>query len=471
MEVPTLPTEVNTSDELQIPPIPSPASSGLTASANGRRRVISYSVITYLAMGLGLVSGPLTVRALDATGRGAVAEVTVLSMLLSTVFTLGVESAIAHDAAHFPERRRQLLGAALRLTVFVTPFVWFADLGLVLGPLGALPFRQRALAAFILGLAPLGVLANLSQAFLVAAGSLGPLAWMRTLPIWMTGAGAIVLFAANSLTVVGYLVLSAGAVIVQLLFSLKAVGLKPIAGSRLAPLLAFGFRGSLGTIIALVNISLDQAIVGPFLGIAELGYYAVAVTLAGLPLTVAFALAFRSFGDVAGGGAGEDAAGLPRARARRAAAQIRLTTVVVLIFVVGMLAVSPVAVPLLYGSGFGHHVLPPLFLLGPGILGLGVSSTAIYALVALGRPGLGTLAQIAGLIVTGLGLPVALPRWGIQGAAAVSSVAYLCVCGCSLMAVRSQGASPLLPRFGDVSGALGLVGGTIGKIRRQLKQH
>jgi Na+-driven multidrug efflux pump len=89
-----------------------------------------------------------------------------------------------------------------------------------------------------------------------------------------------------------------------------------------------------------------------------------------------------------------------------------------------MAAAAPLVLPAVYGPAFADAVLPAWILLA-GLAGGGVTGVILAWLSGTGRPGLGSAAIAAGLVVT-LTLDVALiPGWAEVGAAVASTVAYL----------------------------------------------
>lgn len=215
---------------------------------------------------------------------------------------------------------------------------------------------------------------------------------------------------------------------------------RPSAPCPLRPLLRFGARGFGGTVANMANARLDQMIIVPFVGSAQLGLYAVSVTLATFPVGVAQAIAVRSFGEIA----------RSLDRAGETARYFRLTTLVALLTCAGVGIAAPWGLPLLYGSAF-RGSLVPLFVLLPGTVALAIMNSSLSALLIFDRPGLSSLAELVGLTVTLAGLGLLLQPMGVTGAALVSSVSYACTLAVHIMFLRRLGVRGLLPRRHDVS--------------------
>ncbi|MDQ6948690.1 MAG: hypothetical protein M3256_21145, partial [Actinomycetota bacterium] len=84
--------------------------------------------------------------------------------------------------------------------------------------------------------------------------------------------------------------------------------------------------------------------------------------------------------------------------------------------------------PLLLRIAFGSLFSPAttaLRLLLPGAVAFDALGVIITKLYSEGRPGEASLAALVGVILTVVGLVAVAPRYGIEGAAAVTSVAWI----------------------------------------------
>ena len=122
-----------------------------------------------------------------------------------------------------------------------------------------------------------------------------------------------------------------------------------------------------------------------------------------------------------------------------------------------MAAAVPWLVPLLYGSEFAPSIVA-IWVLLPGVVGLGVFKVVGSDLMGRGRPGLvGAYSCIA--LVTNVATNLLLiPRYGFVGAAISATVSYcLLACMTVIQFIREAGLAAsevLLPRPGDVRRAL-----------------
>jgi stage V sporulation protein B len=184
----------------------------------------------------------------------------------------------------------------------------------------------------------------------------------------------------------------------------------------LRPALGYALPAHLGNVVQFLNYRLDQYLVVFFVGTAELGTYALAVTLGQLVWLLSNAGAQVLLPRVASE-EGLVAQGVIAARVTRVSVALGLLAAVALALCAGPL------IPLIYGASFAP-AFAPLLLLLPGIVAFGAVNVLASYVAGRGRPGLNTGVAMLGLLVT-LGFDVALiPRFGGAGAAIASSISY-----------------------------------------------
>ncbi len=178
----------------------------------------------------------------------------------------------------------------------------------------------------------------------------------------------------------------------------------------------YGTRAELNSVTLLLNGRLDFIIVTYFVGPGALGIYAVASRTAELLRLPSLAINYVLYPAYARLS--------PSAAAVQARAAIRRTWWVPVVLAVPAAAATPVVLPLAYGHSFRAAVIPTWILL-VGMAGGSVYGVLSAFLSGVGRPGLTSIAQAAGLVVT-VALDLTLiPRLGIAGAAIASTFAYL----------------------------------------------
>lgn len=189
---------------------------------------------------------------------------------------------------------------------------------------------------------------------------------------------------------------------------------------------------------------LDQVLMPLVIGASGAGLYAVAVTVATLPLALGHALAAALFRDVA---AADDAG-----RVSLTSRAVRESNVLGIVAAGALAAVTPFVIPLVFGEDFRAAV--PVTLVA--LIGAPLFVTGYVATNLLGAHGRGhamTFAQLSGLVV-GLILlvPLAVP-FGAVGAAAASVLGYAVSCTLAVRGLRIP-AADLRPRRHDARGAI-----------------
>jgi O-antigen/teichoic acid export membrane protein len=422
---------------------PSPAD----RSARHRGSIAGLTLAITLAGPLGLITGPIVARALGAAGRGEVATATVYGNLAWIVLGLGLPWAVGQRVAVEPSSVRPALGSAVRFSLLLAPVAAVAGLLLVVGPLSHLGDAAAAGTFVLVAVAPLNVFSNCQQSILVGEGALGAMSVLRAVPIVLSAVAIVAVAVAGWLGVGTYLIVTIAAGLLVNAATWWYLREPPRGLLPMQPLLSFGLRSAGGQLASFSNRFVDQALLALVVSTRQLGVYAVAATVSSVPLGFGQAIAARSFGEVAK--APEDQ------RAETATRYLRLALVVGGAAAAAIAVAVPIGLPLLFGRQFRGAVVPTLLLL-PGTATLAAGLTGVRVLNAMGRPGRATVAEIGGLAVTLPGLAVAVPLFGIRGAALVSTAAYWTRLGVMLRSLRREGVASIRPGSSDVRDAVRL---------------
>jgi len=192
--------------------------------------------------------------------------------------------------------------------------------------------------------------------------------------------------------------------------------------------LSYGWREHFGNIAMFLSYRVDMFFVAAFAGGKAVGLYSIAVMMAEAFFYLPNAVAVVLFPRLVGRGRNEGAQDAARS-ARVVAAIVGL----------GILVSIPLAAPAV-GIAFSSAFLPSIpafYWLLPGVFALSISKVlARYFTGSLGRPLLNARAQVIALAIN---LPLNLlliPRYGIAGAAAASSAAYVAHAAVTLILFR-----------------------------------
>lgn len=178
--------------------------------------------------------------------------------------------------------------------------------------------------------------------------------------------------------------------------------------------LRFGGRAMIGTLAERLQFRLDAFLVNAIVGVRATGIYSVTQGLAETLWYIPNALGTVMFSRAVD----------PSADAGRIAAVLTRTTLfVALVTAIPAFLLGPYFVRLVYGARFADAGVA-LRLILPGVVAYSVVAILSRYIVGRGRPGTGTLVLLAGLAVNVAANLALIPRFGINGAAAASSISY-----------------------------------------------
>lgn len=183
----------------------------------------------------------------------------------------------------------------------------------------------------------------------------------------------------------------------------------------LRQLLAYGRRVQVGTLFQQANARLDVLVLQGFRPLSEVGYYVVAQQIAELVITIGSSFQTSVLPLVARQEGAE--------RERTSAASVRHYLILAGAAVVVNAGAGSLIILVAFGSAF-QAALPPMLVLLPGVLMLGLGTVISGDLRGRGRPGLSSvLTGMAAAATVGLDL-LLIPPLGAMGAALASVVAY-----------------------------------------------
>lgn len=202
----------------------------------------------------------------------------------------------------------------------------------------------------------------------------------------------------------------------------------------------YGVRVQIGSVFQFANGRLDVLIMQFFRPLSQVGYYAIAETVAELLINVAGAFQISVMPLISHyESGGEEQAGRAEATS---AESLRHYGILAAVAAVGLAVVGPVIIYFAFGPQFEKAIGPMLILL-PGVWFLGIAVVIQGDLSGRGRPGLSSiLAGIAAGVTVVLDL-VLIPPLGVYGGALASDVAYTTYGIGSLIALSSVTGIPV----------------------------
>ncbi len=384
---------------------------------------VSFATTAYI-QALNIATGLIAARLLLPEGRGELAALMLWPGLIAELGNLGLSDALLYRLSAARTAPHVVFGTAILLT---------AALCAVLIPIGLaiLPFAMSTLDAEIMAAAHWYMILFLPAYFAslfvanMFQGKLDLIAWnfVRAIVPSFYLIGIIVLtlaiapeapeFAGANLVAM----LVSAAVGVVLLIQRGWIGLRPDRSEAKA-MLVYGAKSHLSEILHSLRSKLDQAVVAKLMAAADLGFYAVSLTVANGPLILVQTVANVAFPKIS---AQPDHAG----KIAVFGSYLRLCLVLVLTVDLALFLTNWFLIPLLFGTAFADSVLTANLLL-IGLVPFAAKVMCAAALKAWDRALTIPRAEIWGLAVIALALFLLVPRYGLVGAA-VANVIAQCV--------------------------------------------
>jgi O-antigen/teichoic acid export membrane protein len=408
-------------------------------------RTMVLTALTALALpASAVVTAPILARVLEPDGRGELAAVLAPLALGPLIFSFGLPEAITYYVA---SKKVAVLSAA-RVGVIMGACGGLVALIVLVATSPLLLDRHEDVQTLFVVLAlTLPVVLGLTMLRYVAQGydRFDLVRRERWFSVVSRVALIGVLALAGHLTVTSaaWATHGTGMLALLLLFPILRAGgrrREPRADPR--ALARFGARTWIGTLSGVLVLRLDQALLVPLAGARELGYYAVAVSLAEIPLGGLYAIRDVSF-----------TASADRRDPEFVARVARMVTLISVPACLAGVAIAPAVVPFAFGDAFSSAT-PMTQILFLAMVPSAVATVLSAALFASNRPGLVSIAQSLALVVTVAGLFALVPEIGAIGAAWTSLAAY--TLAAAVMSVAIARSTPLrlsdcfVPRRGDL---------------------
>lgn len=363
-------------------------------------------------------------RALGPQGRGSYA---VLVTVATTAVVLGNLSVDAsHTSLWSNARTRDHTAIAANSLLFGLVVGALSTAGaalavVVLGP-NVIPVPGNGVLALALAAIPCNMTTLYLNNVLLLRGRVETVNWGALLAVCIPSTVLILLTAAGSVTLGWLMALWTAAAAIPLAVLLPAIRprLRDCDLVLACRALGMGLRYHIGSTSLFLLLRADILILNALTSTTAVGIYAVAVSLAELTRVAADCIAQVILARQMDG---DDAAATAlTVRITRLNAFLALGSVGL------MCSLAPVLIPFVYGPAFQRSVAP-LFALTPGLIAVGTTRMMSGYLLRLHRPMLRSGTAVVSLLVNvGLNL-VLIPRYGIIGCAAASSISYCALAG------------------------------------------
>ena len=415
---------------------------------------------------LGLISTIVTARVLGPAGRGTLAALTFVTLLVAQCSTLGLGDAAVVRIGQAKASVQEALSSSLVAVLLAS----LAGAVVVLAySIAQLPLDDGGVQAAVAAGCATVVVTAVGQLLLFVVYATQRVVAVSVLTIAMSttaALGVVVFVAILDLGVFGGMLaglvaaavgfVAAAAMLVRARLRLRA---RPRATEGyLRPALHYGLRTQLANVLAYSSARLDLLFVYALAGEAEAGIYSVALTLGTITGFVAVGLSFASF---------------PRMAAMSDPAALDLTAQMARIAVILGLALAAIlavalsgVVALLLGDEWVDVPAPGIVLLAANVL-WGGQWLLSRALASRGDPSLLVRSFSLNLAVMAAADVVLIPLAGAVGAAIgalLAAVAGLALC---LRAYRERGvaASAFVPRRADLERLRGIAQRGLARLR------
>ena len=400
---------------------------------------------------LGLLSGPLAARLLGPAGRGEVAAIQNLFWLTAILAMLGLPEAATYFTARDPGNAGSVLATGIALPVLAMPVCFAVMYPLVPHILAAQPFEVRHAARWILLAVPLFAAILVGTNTVRGANKLMHWNLLRILPGagWLVFLGGAWLWGMKDPVRIGlgYIAVLACIVVPTLWIAARLVPSSWSPSTKMAaPMLRYGIPLAGAAIPQTLNLRLDQILIGAFLPPYQLGLYVAAVAWSTAVFLMPNAIGNVLFPKLA------SSATSPAERVRILAQGVRIGILTCAVVGIPLLALTPYAIPLLFGKPFAGAVPVAYILIFAAVI------CALNIIFEESLSGLGDTRAIfwgetVGVGMTVLALALLLPRFGIIGAGIASILGYGTTC--TVLIIRICGATSfslasLLPRRADL---------------------
>jgi O-antigen/teichoic acid export membrane protein len=330
--------------------------------ANSAARLVS----DISALGFSLIAATVTARLLGPSGKGYYSTL----LLLGGVFVVCFSAGLGEAAIVLTGRRRFSNDTAIPATVLAIGVlsVFSALLFVVVAYLAVGAETANDRTAILIGgvLSTVNVLYNTTAAFLLGQERVVLVAVLAIIAAGLSTAALWVLLAVGDLGAAGALlggVIGSSVALAATIVYLRRsnVVLRPRwSAAYLRSAFPFGASLQVSNLLVLMTARVDLVFVYRLANPSEAGRYSVALTIGTIVASVPTALSYASFPRLATVGEEE---------ARQLIAQLfRVGIVAALVCGAALAVLTPVAIPLAFGSAFSGAIAPTLLLIPGGIL-------------------------------------------------------------------------------------------------------
>jgi O-antigen/teichoic acid export membrane protein len=383
--------------------------------------VLTFGTSTALQV-MSILTGIITARMLGPAGKGQLTAVVVWVGMLAMLGSLGIVEAINYYTASRKTGQGSVL--ATGIVIGLCQSILLLAAGWVLTPL-VLEEQGPALiqlGRYFLILIPLNLFTLYLQGYLGGRLHFSTYNFIR-FAVSITILGGLVFLLVVDRVSVGsvllvYLIANAITLLVALMSVLRAPSDGYIPSRKLAAsMLAYGVKAHTSNVTATFNERFDQLIIAMFLPAAQLGFYAIGVSLTTGVMIIGTSIAIVALPVVARLEDTEE-------RARSVSRFFRVNFWFSVVIAIALILITPYLILILFGAAYLPAETATRILL---LAAIPLSGNRVLqaALKSSNLPLHAGLAELIAAIATIIFLIALLPIYGIVGAAITSFLAYI----------------------------------------------
>jgi O-antigen/teichoic acid export membrane protein len=377
----------------------------------------AYNISATVAAGLG---GIILARALGPTLRGEYAAITAWFGIVIIVGGMGQPAALCFYVARDPARATGYV-ATSRVMMLATGAAAVVA-GILVASILAHGNTAEAVGYKIAFSASIANFVGASYTFSLQARDLRRWNLARMTQPTVSLFAIVVLWRLHLLNLDTTLLILGSSMLTQLgcsYWTCRRVALAPgrFDSTLIRPLTAYGLAQIAALTPTVLNAQLDQLVLSQAVPPADLGRYAIAVSLTSLPVPLVAALGNVAFPRLAS----ERAISKSNYKLQRVA--VVGSAVIAAGFLLPLAVVARWLIPLVFGSAYAGAV-PLLWILTPGSIFLACGQVVADLLRGRNRPIVVAWAQGLAALFTVVLLLLLLPFIGVAGAAIASTIAY-----------------------------------------------
>ncbi len=358
----------------------------------GRARgVIAYG----LGPMLGLASGPILARALGPEGRGQFAAIMQPISVAAAIASIGIPTAVTYFIARSYDRMQTLkialwICAPVALLTYCC-MIWYANIVAANQGINAILLWGTWIAVIA------SAIVQILRAYWQGLGNWKRLDWERATFavlrfLGVCGVAVVGISIAGPYAIVSLSAFVVAATILYIPRRNRKIASKNVPNSK--QILKYSLSASIGTIAIVASSRLDQIVLPAATSSVELGYYAIAVTVAEVPVIFGV-LAARNILQFAASGQ----------TLLKCIVEVRMYIFAGMLACASAAVAAPIAVPLVFGHDFEASV--------PSVQILAVSSVlTIFTMTAIS-------------LISGLGYPLISSFLPLSGGAATVLLFYI----------------------------------------------